>query len=555
MNNFLSSLKSLSRVQQIALGVTSAVVLGLIAYFAFIRGGAESRLLYGNLDLTEASEMADDLSKSHIPFTTSTDGTRIFVPEDKIPSARLLLAKSGLPSGGAVGYELFDKSGTLTSTQFEQSINKTRAMEGELERSIRLLQGVHNVRVHIVLPHRDLFSSKTEPSQASVVVDTGWGARLKPDSVQAVQNLVAAAVPGLQPYNISIVDTHGDVLAKPGNPDTMAGQELQLEKARHAEEERLNEIVEDMLVPSLGMGHVRARSSVQMATNEVHETQEDYNPDEQVMRSQQTSTDKSVNSDGTASTSVGNNLPNGGSNQERPGSSSQHEDETDNYEIGKHVQVINQTRPRISRISMAVMVDGTTEKEKDGKIVWKSLDDAQLARITALVQTAVGFDKKRGDEVRVVSMRFMQDGGFDLTPPTKPFWTRDTLLYIAEWVVPLLLVLAAALVVIRPLLLRRGIDILPWKKTKVVSEEEAAAQEQIPQQGEEAGGGNAGAIGQEGSQEEETVQREGIQGNVQKSSITNVEHYFQTNPDGTVRVIRGWLADDAKNAYKDLGPK
>lgn len=231
MKNFLTSLKALGRTQQIALGIAGAALLGALAYFAFYAGVGASTLLYGDLDLTEAAEMADDLAKAHISFTTSPDGTRIFVAKDKVASARLLLAKNGLPSGGAVGYELFDKSGTLTSTQFEQSINETRAMEGELERSIRLLNGVRNVRVHLVLPHRDLFSTETNPSQASVVLDIGRAGRMAPDGIQAIQNLVAAAVPGLRPQNISIVDTRGDVLVKPGDPDSLAGQETQMEKS------------------------------------------------------------------------------------------------------------------------------------------------------------------------------------------------------------------------------------------------------------------------------------------------------------------------------------
>lgn len=190
MKNFLTSLKALGRTQQIALGVAGAALLGALAYFSFYAGAGASALLYGELDLTEAAEMADDLAKAHISFTTSQDGTRIFVAKDKVASARLLLAKDGLPSGGAVGYELFDKSGTLTSTQFEQSINETRAMEGELERSIRLLHGVRNVRVHLVLPHRDLFSTETNPSQASVVLDIGRAGRMAPDGIQASRTLL-----------------------------------------------------------------------------------------------------------------------------------------------------------------------------------------------------------------------------------------------------------------------------------------------------------------------------------------------------------------------------
>ncbi|MBS0989311.1 flagellar M-ring protein FliF [Acetobacter okinawensis] len=538
MKNFLTSLKALGRTQQIALGIAGAALLGALAYFAFYAGVGASTLLYGDLDLTEAAEMADDLAKAHISFTTSPDGTRIFVAKDKVASARLLLAKNGLPSGGAVGYELFDKSGTLTSTQFEQSINETRAMEGELERSIRLLNGVRNVRVHLVLPHRDLFSTETNPSQASVVLDIGRAGRMAPDGIQAIQNLVAAAVPGLRPQNISIVDTRGDVLVKPGDPDSLAGQESQMEKIRHAEEQRLAQAVEDMLIPTLGAGHVRARAAVTMATEEVHETDESYDPNQQVLRSQQTSSDKSVNTESSPSTTVGNNLPNANANQDnKTGSTNDREEETNNYEIGKRVRVVNQSRPRIARVSMAVLVDGTMAKDKSGKEVWTPLDDSELERITTLAQTAVGFDKARGDEVRVVSMRFMPDGGFDFAGSRTDYFSREMLIYVAEWVIPILLVLGALFIGLRPMLRRTGLVTLVSK--------ERHGQEALLA-GAEGGTLVMGANGQmlppgaagEGSH---GVDLDGVQGKLRQEALDRVADRFENNLDETVLIIRSWL--------------
>ncbi|MFT9089215.1 MAG: flagellar basal-body MS-ring/collar protein FliF [Acetobacter okinawensis] len=538
MKNFLTSLKALGRTQQIALGVAGAALLGALAYFAFYAGVGASTLLYGDLDLTEAAEMADDLAKAHISFTTSSDGTRIFVAKDKVASARLLLAKNGLPSGGAVGYELFDKSGTLTSTQFEQSINETRAMEGELERSIRLLNGVRNVRVHLVLPHRDLFSTETNPSQASVVLDIGRAGRMAPDGIQAIQNLVAAAVPGLRPQNISIVDTRGDVLVKPGDPDSLAGQETQMEKIRHAEEQRLAQAVEDMLIPTLGAGHVRARAAVTMATEEVHETDESYDPNQQVLRSQQTSSDKSVNTESSPSTTVGNNLPNANANQDnKTGSTNDREEETNNYEIGKRVRVVNQSRPRIARVSMAVLVDGTMAKDKSGKEVWTPLDDSELERITTLAQTAVGFDKARGDEVRVVSMRFMPDGGFDFAGSRTDYFSREMLIYVAEWVIPILLVLGALFIGLRPMLRRTGLVTLVSKERHGQEALLAGAEGGTLVMGANGQMLPSGAAG-EGSH---GVDLDGVQGKLRQEALDRVADRFENNLDETVLIIRSWL--------------
>ncbi|MBL7236440.1 MAG: flagellar M-ring protein FliF [Komagataeibacter hansenii] len=544
MQNILASLKGLGRTRLAALGVAAAVLLSTLGFLVY-RGGAQSMaLLYGDVDLTEAAEMVDELSKAHISSTTSPDGTSIYVPRDKVASARLLLAKEGLPSGGAVGYELFDKNGTLTSTQFEQTINETRAMEGELERSIRLLHGVRNVRVHLVLPHRDLFSTQTSPSQASVVLDIGRAGRIGPDAIQAIQNLVAAAVPGLRPQSISIVDTRGDVLAKPGDPDSAAGQESTLEKLRHSEEQRLSQAVEDMLTPTLGVGHVRARAAVSMDTDEIRETDESYDPNQQVLRSQQTSSDKNVNTEASPNTSVANNLPNANQDNNKTGSTGDREEETNNYEIGKRVRVVSQTRPRIARISLAVMVDGAVVKDKSGKEVWQPFDSAKLGSITTLAKTAIGYDKNRGDEVSVVSMPFMPEGGGALPSETTPLWSRDTLIYIAEWVIPILLAIGAIYIAVRPMLRRGGAGALALAEGEaheglVGGPGGAAAR---------IGGGPAGTLASPGVNADGTISIEGIDGQMRAEAITKVADRIEASPEESVLIIRNWLAtpDPAK---------
>ncbi|MFT8643057.1 MAG: flagellar basal-body MS-ring/collar protein FliF [Gluconacetobacter sp.] len=540
MQNFLAGLKGLGRTRLMVMGAAAAVLLTAIGLFAFRGSGQSMALLYGGVDLNEAAHMVEDLTKAHIPNRTNSDGTSIYVPQNQVASARLLLAKDGLPSGGSVGYELFDKSATLTSTQFEQTINETRAMEGELERSIRLLQGVRNVRVHLVLPHRDLFSTQTSPSQASVVLDIGRGGRIAPDGIQAIQNLVAAAVPGLRPQNISIVDTRGDVLAKPGDPDSPDGQANSLEKFRHAEEQRLAQAAEEILIPTLGSGHVRARAAVTINTDEIHETEENYDPNQQVLRSQQTTSDKSVNTEATPNTTVANNLPNANANQNnRTGSNDDREEETDNYEIGKRVRIISQTRPRVSRISLAVLVDGTYSKDKAGNDVWKPLDTAEVERLTALVRTAVGYDKSRGDEVNVVSMRFMAEPEGAFGAESSSLFTRDTLIYVAEWVVPILLAVGAIFLAIRPIL-RRGKNLPELLATTPLetlpgAPPGAAAVGQIPGQP----GPTLAAV--EGNVDD-TVSIEGIEGKLRMAALTKVSDRIEQSPRETIFIIRNWLA-------------
>lgn len=525
--NIMEGLKSLGRMRLVALGVVGVLLLLSFGVIAFHNRSEPMALLYGDLELNEAAEMVDDLAKAHIPTTTGPDGRSLYVPGNDVAQARLLLAKAGLPGGGAVGYELFDKSGTLTSTQFEQGIDETRALEGELERSIRLIHGVRNVRVHLVLPHRDLFSTETNPSQASVILDVGRSGAVSEDAIAAIQNLVSAAVPGLRTHGISIVDTRGDVLARPGDPDSLAGQESSLEKQRHSEEQRLAQAVEDILTPTLGLGHVRARAAVTMNTDIIHETDESYDPNQQVLRSQSTSTDKSANSEANQNTSVGNNLPNANAGQNnRTGSSEERTDETNNYEIGKRTRVINQTRPRVSRISLAVMVDGTVTTDQAGKPSWKPLDEAEVKRLTQLVQTAIGYDKTRGDEVNVVSMPFRVDGGADMPHQDTPFFTREMIIYLAEWIVPILLLLGAAAMLLGPILRRAR---------KGAGAEGAVAGAEAAADGSSAEGGEAGRS--------DRISVDGVEGEMRREALARVTQRVEENPDDAIAVVRNWLAE------------
>lgn len=531
MQKILAGLKSLGRTKLVALGVVAALLLTALGVIVFYDSSKGMGLLYGGLDLNEAAEMVEDLTKDHIPSKTSMDGRTIYVPRAKIAAARLLLAKAGLPSGGAVGYELFDKSGTLTSTQFEQGIDQTRAMEGELERSIKLVNGVRNVRVHLVLPHRDLFSTQTNPSQASVILDVGRVGDVSHSAIAAIQNLVAAAVPGLQPHGISIVDTRGDVLAKPGDPDSLAEQESTLEKQRHSEEQRLAQAVEDILTPTLGMGHVRARAAVTMNTDVVRETEESYDPDQQVLRSQTTSTDKSVNTEASQDASVNNNLPNANAGQDnRSGSSDDRMEETNNYEIGKRVRVVDQTRPRISRISLAVMVDGTFVTDKHGKKIWKPLDDAEIKRIAMLVQTVIGYDKDRGDQVNVVSMPFKaEDTGF--VPEIPPYLQKGVIINFVEWTLPVLLLIIASLFFIKPLWRRLLTMIKKVKRLKGGAEDAS----QLPDDKARL----AAALAAGGPQIEDVVA--GMQSKLPPTILDNVFNKIEHNPDESIYIIRSWL--------------
>jgi flagellar M-ring protein FliF len=301
MQALIQGLRTLGPVRLAAMGVVGAAVLGLLAMLAVTAGRQPMAPLYGGLDLNDAAQAAEQLGRQHIPFQLGAGGTAILVPADLVPQARVALAKAGLPSGGSVGYELFDRGAAgLTSTDFEQQIAQTRALEGELARSIRAIAGVRGARVHLVLPRREPFAREQQDARASVLLTMAGATRLDREGVQAVLNLVAAAVPGLKPRDIAIVDSRGELLARAGTPvDAVAGGALSGEELRRATELRLARAVEEMLERSLGPGHVRAEAAVRMDYDQVRETQEKYDPDGQVPRSEQSVTTASKNTEAT----------------------------------------------------------------------------------------------------------------------------------------------------------------------------------------------------------------------------------------------------------------
>ncbi|MBN8903008.1 MAG: flagellar M-ring protein FliF, partial [Rhodospirillales bacterium] len=411
MKSLLDGFKALGPARLAALGAVALGMLTLLALLALRSGSTDQMaLLYGDLDLRDSAQVVEHLARRHIPYRLAGQGSQVLVPTDQVAEARLSLARDGLPSGGSVGYELFDRGDSLAFTDFQQKINETRALEGELARTIRAMRGVRAVRVHLVLPRREPFARDRQDAQASVLLTMSGAQRLDKEGVQAILNLVAAAVPGLRPQNVAIVDSRGDLLARAGEPVSQLSAALTGEEIRRGTELRLARAVEEMLERSLGPGRVRAEAAVRMNFDKVSETQERYDPDGQVTRSSQTVQANSKNTEASQAVTVQNNLPNADAgNQNGAGSQENRQEETTNYEISRTVRTLLREQPQLDRISLAVMVDGVETTGPDGKRTWQPRPAEDLDRIANLVRSAIGYDEKRGDHVEVVSMRFAAD--------------------------------------------------------------------------------------------------------------------------------------------------
>ena len=551
MNALLDGLKALGVARLAAMAAVTLGMLGLFALLALRSGSEPMALLYGDLDLRDAGQVTEQLARQHIEYRVASGGTQILVPADQVAQARVGLAKEGLPSGGSVGYEIFDRSDGLAATEFQQQINQTRALEGELARTIRAINGVRAVRVHLVLPRREPFARERQEAQASVLLTMAGVGRLDREGVQAILNLVAAAVPGLRPNNIAVVDSRGDLLARAGEPVGQTAQALTTEEVRTATEARLSHAGEQMLEKSLGSGHVRAEAAVRMSFDRVNQTEERYDPDGQVTRSSQSVNSTSKTTEANNTVTAQNNLPNADAGTNPTGTQEGRQEETTNFEISKTVRPLIRDQPQIDRVSLAVMVDGSVAAGPDGKPVWQPRSAEELARITTLVKTAIGFDAKRGDEVEVVSMRFIAEE----PPPTEvPAGLLGvgldpaSVLRLAETGLIGLIGLLALLLVLRPMVLRL---------TTLTPDRIAAGTGELgltlPRSS--AGGASVSAeaalsLADTGAAanllaDESMVSIAQIEGQLRASSIRRISDLADKHPDETLSILRGWLAQES----------
>src|SRR5436309_8274584 len=288
-----------------------AVTTALTSFFGFVIlrvTTPQLTTLFTELSLEDSSAIIKDLERQAIPYELRNDGAAIMVPKDKVTRLRMKLAEGGLPKGGGVGYEIFDKSDALGTTSFVQNINHLRALEGELARTIHAIDRVQAARVHLVLPERPLFSREMPEPSASIVVRVRGA--LEPQQVRAIRHLVASAVNGLKPERVSIVDEAGRLLADGARTDAVG---LNAEERQAAFERRLTEQIETIVTSIVGPGHARVQLTADFDFNRVTQTSEKFDPEGRVLRSSQTREESSAtagdNKEGQVT--VSNELPGG----------------------------------------------------------------------------------------------------------------------------------------------------------------------------------------------------------------------------------------------------
>ena len=536
METLIHALRNLGPVR---LAIMGAIMLGMIGFFIFLatRLTPSMVLLYGDLNADDSSRITSQLSSQNVPFELLQGGSQIMVPSDRALKLRLSLASQGIPSGGSLGYELFDDQQTIGTTSFVQNINLVRALEGELARTIQTISSIRSARVHLVFPRRELFSREKHQASASITLRMGDGL-LEKDQIAGIQHLVAAAVPGLVPARVSIISSsNGKLLAGGFEEDSASFMAVKSQEQRRNFERRLSRTIESLLEKTVGFGKVRAEVKADMDFDRISTTDEKFDPDGQVIRSNQSieETNQTRDTEGTQPVTVGTNLPdpNVGSGENASSSGAQSRiEETVNFEVSK--KIINHVREVgiINRLSVAVLIDGVRGIE-DNEPTYQPRSEAEMELLATLVRGAIGFNADRGDTVEVINMEFadVMVEGIEL----ELFFGLDKndLLRMAEVLVLSIVAILVILLVVRPLV-SRAFESIPSA---------AAAGERLLT--DQAGALTAPGIPSEvtvGEERfEELIDIDRVEGRVKASSVKQVGGLVEKHPEEALSIVRSWM--------------
>jgi flagellar M-ring protein FliF len=457
------------------------------------------------------------------------------VSNSELARIRMELAGKGLPSGGGVGYEIFDKGDAFSSTSFVQNINHLRALEGELSRTIRTIGRVEAARVHLVLPERRLFERDREPPRASIVLKLRG--ELEAGQVRAVRHLVASAVEGLKPERVSVVDERGRLLADGAQGD-LAATGLAVDEKQANLERRLRGQVEEIVAGVVGAGRARVQVAAELDLNRIESRSENFDPESRVVRSTQTRAENQSSAGNDGPVSVGRELP-GAAQQGAGGAardSSNKNEEIVNYEISRTTRTELLEGGRVKRLSVAVLLDGVYAKGANGETTYQPRPPEEIDGIAALVRTAVGFDRNRGDQLEVVNLRFAETPvGTEaraeplLTSLVNP--SKEDILRLIEIAVIVLLTLIVLLTVVRPMVRQMlGIEKKRKRGAAAVLAEGAGAEGAFELPNMPRDGATA-----------KMIEMAKAHGQIHAESLERIGEMVKGNPQETVSVLRNWI--------------
>ncbi len=412
MDQFRKLFSSLSIAQRVGIGFTLVAFIAGITSFVHWRRESDFKPLFTGMAPEDAAAIVQKLKESGVDHRLAENGSSVLVPTSRVDELRLEMAGAGLPRTGRIGFELFDKT-NLGITDFTEHVNYRRALEGELERSIRSLSGVEQARAHISFPKDSVFLDSREPAKASVLLTLRPGAHLSEANVLAVTNLVASAVEGLSPDYVSVVDMRGNLLSK---PKRMAGEgadgsDSALEYKHQVEKDLLAK-VESTLTPLLGENHFRAGISVDCDFTTSEQTDETFDPTRSVMTTSQKSEDLAGAPQSGGVPGTPSNLPRPTSRPATSGSNVSRKTENLSYETSRSVRQVKTPRGAIKHLSASLLIDQELKWEGTGSKAKRTLvppSPEKLKAIHDIVAGAIGLTPDRGDQLIVQSLPFEQE--------------------------------------------------------------------------------------------------------------------------------------------------
>ncbi len=562
MKTVLENLRGLGTRRLILLGGIGAAVVAAIVAMSIMMSQAKMTVLYSELSNAEVTRMGRAIQEMGIAFDVQQDGTAILVAPEDAPRARMALAERGLPSNGKSGYELFDEQGALGLTSFMQRVTKTRALEGELARTIQTMDSVRAARVHIVMPDREAFSRTAPTPTASVIIRTADHQQLPQEKATAVQRLVAASVPNLEPSNVTVLDTAGNILAAEADGSSPLLSRVSDIKAQT--ETRMIGAVEELLTPYLGLGNFRVMATADIDRDREVVAEEIFDPDSQIERSRRnmSETDSSTDRSFEPPVTVEQNLPaeevdNGPESQSS--TQSTRTEETINYELSTIRRERISEGGDIERLSVAVLVNGVATTNEAGEAVYRPRTEEELAVIANVVRTAVGFDEDRGDVVTVENVEFLNVGK-DIEAVGPPGVSEVVLRNLGTIIQSAVLLIVVGLLVLfglRPLLSR----LLASAKDKAQAGPPALADQSggdptmagLP--GEGLGDGDLLETGMDGTPRlgkrsdmdqfvDNMIELRAVEGKVRESSVAKLGEIVEEYPDEAVSILRAWIYEE-----------
>jgi flagellar M-ring protein FliF len=523
IRQFLQVLRSIPTGRKISLALSTAVVIAGFAALLLWVNKPDYQVLFANLDTADASKITQKLAEKKTPYQLKEGGSAILVPSEVVYQLRLEMAGDGLPRGQNVGFEIFNDM-PFGTTEFVQRLKYKQALQGELARTIMGFESIAQARVHIVPAGDSLFAEAERPATASVVLRLHGGRSLDNRQIQGIINLVARAVEGLKPDNVTVVEMSGGLLSKGFEEDHATAMSKTQFDYQQKLERSLQNRIQTMLEPVVGTNKVVARVSAEVDFERVNLVEEKFDPDKVVIRSEQRQKESSSQGKGAAAgspdlqTQIHSTQGAAGSSAAR---GFERENATVNYEINKVSRQVTSAIGDVKRLSAAVIIDGpyVQEKESDGKAVPKFVarNKKDMKVFEDMVKRAIGFSETRGDQVSVSNIPFVlqeeERGGSDALPWWMEYGKKAT-----KPVFNLLLVCLFLLLTVKPF--RRWIQ----QTGQVLGQPAALPQSQtggtLPAQ---AGGGEVSTD--------------------EKSATTSLLEISKGNPEVVAHIIRQWISE------------